>query len=325
MANRPAILPVLKQTFKEAGEDKIPRLAAALSYYTVLSLSPLLVVAIAVAGLVFGQEAAQGQITQQLQQVFGAEAGDAVQTLVAHANRPAAGILSTVVGVVVLLFGASGVFGELQDSLNIIWEVTPRPDRGFKGMVKDRFFSFSMVLGVAFLLLVSLVISTVLAAVGTWFESAFGAPTWVWHGVNFVVSLLIIAVLFALLFKIVPDVKIGWRDVSVGAVVTALLFTVGKYLIGLYVGKAGVASPYGAAGSLMVIVIWVYYSAHLLFIGAEFTQVYARASGAKVEPDRNAIELSEVARVQQGIAHDDVKTAAAKNADRPSSGQPRPA
>lgn len=323
MTKRPALLPILKQTVKEAGEDKIPRLAAALSYYTVLSLSPLLVVAIAVAGLVFGQEAAQGQITGQLQQVFGPEAGDALQTLVAKANRPSAGIVGTVVGVVVLLFGASGVFGELQDSLNVIWEVTARPDRGFKGMVKDRFFSFTMVLGVAFLLLVSLVISTVLAAVGSWFETALGLPTWAWSGINFAVSLLIITLLFGMLFKVVPDVKIGWRDVRVGALVTALLFTVGKYLIGLYMGKAGIASPYGAAGSLMVIVVWVYYSAHLLFIGAEFTQVYARATGAKIEPDRNAVDLTEVARIQQGIAHDEVvKTAAAKTTDDSGNGPP---
>lgn len=311
MNKRPALLPVLKETLKQAGEDKIPRLAAALSYYTVLSLSPLLVVAIAVAGLVFGQQAAQGQITQQLQQVFGPEAGDALQTLVAHANKPGAGVISTVVGAVVLLFGASGVFGELQDSLNTIWEVTPRPDRGIMGIIRDRFFSFTMVVGVAFLLLVSLVISAVLAALGTWFESALGLPTWAWHVVNFAASFVIIAGLFALLFKVVPDVKISWRDVRVGAAVTALLFTIGKYLIGLYVGKAGVASPYGAAGSLMVIVVWVYYSAHLLFFGAEFTQVYAHATGADVKPDNNAIALSEMARVQQGIPHSEVKAEAA--------------
>jgi membrane protein len=314
MKQRPRLLTVLKQTLKEAGEDKIPRLAAALSYYTVLSLSPLLVVAIAVAGLVFGQQAAQGQITQQLQQVFGPEAGDALQTLVAHANKPGAGVVSTVVGALVLLFGASGVFGELQDSLNLIWEVTPRPDRGIKGIIRDRFFSFSMVLGVAFLLLVSLVISAALSAVGNWFDSAFGLPTWIWHGVNLAVSLLVASVLFGLVFKVVPDVKVDWSAVWVGAAVTALLFTIGKYLIGLYVGKAGVASPYGAAGSLMVIVVWVYYSAHLLFFGAEFTQVYARASGAKVEPDRNAVDLNEAARIEQGIPHADVKAELAKGA-----------
>ena len=314
MTQRPRLLAVLKQTLKEAGEDKIPRLAAALSYYTVLSLSPLLVVAIAVAGLVFGQQAAQGQITQQLQQVFGPEAGDALQTLVAHANKPGAGIVSTVVGAVVLLFGASGVFGELQDSLNLIWEVTPRPNRGIKGIIRDRFFSFSMVLGVAFLLLVSLVISAALSAVGNWFDSALGLPTWIWHGVNLAVSLLVASVLFGLVFKVVPDVKVDWSAVWVGATVTALLFTIGKYLIGLYVGKAGVASPYGAAGSLMVIVVWVYYSAHLLFFGAEFTQVYARASGAKVEPDRNAVDLNEAARIEQGIPHADVKAELAKGA-----------
>lgn len=297
-----SLLEIVKKTISEVGEDKVPRLAASLSYYTLLSLSPLLVLAIAAAGLVFGEEAARGQIAQQLRQVFGAEAGDAIQAMVAHANQPGSGVLGTVVGVVVLFFGASGVFGELQDSLNTIWEVAPRPGRGVLGLVKDRFFSFTMVIGVAFLLLVSLVISAALAAMGQWL-STFAGVEWLWQGVNFVVSLAMITLLFALVFKVIPDVKIRWRDVWIGASVTAVLFTVGKFLIGLYVGKTGVASPYGAAGSLVVIVIWVFYSAHILFIGAEFTQVYARALGSRVEPSRGAVPVTEEARAQQGIPH----------------------
>ena len=294
---------ILKRTVSEAGEDKIPRLAASLSYYTLLSLSPLLVLAIAVAGLVFGDEAARGQIAQQLQAVFGPEAGEAIQTMIAHAKKPESGVIGTVVGVVVLLFGASGVFGELQDSLNTIWEVAPRPGRGILGFVKDRFFSFTMVLGVAFMLLVSLVISASLAALGDWLSATVSGAEWVWQGVNFLISLALVSLLFALLFKVVPDVKIRWRDVWVGATVTALLFAIGKFLIGLYVGKAGVASPYGAAGSLVVLVVWVFYSAHILFIGAEFTQVYARVNGAKLEPARGAVKLTEAARAEQGIPH----------------------
>jgi membrane protein len=284
---------LVKRTVDEAGEDKIPRMAAALSYYTVLSLSPLLVVAIAVAGIVFGEDAARGQIAQQLQQVFGPEAGEAIQAMIVHAKKPSSGIIGTVVGGIVLLLGASGVFGELQESLNTIWEVAPRPNRGILGIVKDRFFSFTMVLGVAFLLLVSLLVSAGLAALGTWFSAQFAGVEWIWQVVNFAVSLGIITLLFALVFKVVPDVKIALKDVWMGAAVTAALFSLGKFLIGYYVGKAGVASPFGAAGSLMVIVIWVYYSAHILFIGAEFTQVHARASGARIEPDRDAVELTE--------------------------------
>jgi membrane protein len=297
------LLTLAKKTFAEAGEDKIPRLAASLSYYTLLSLSPLLVLAVAAAGLLFGEEAARGQIAHQLQQVFGPEAGDAIQAMLAHAKQPGSGVLGTVIGVIVLLFGASGVFGELQDSLNTIWEVAPRPGRGVLGIVKDRFFSFTMVLGVAFLLLVSLVVSAALAALGQWFSSSVAGVEWLWQGVNFVVSLAMITLLFALVFKVVPDVKIRWRDVWLGASVTAVLFSLGKFLIGLYVGKAGVASPYGAAGSLVVIVVWVFYSAHILFIGAEFTQVVARALGSPVEPKRGAIPVTEEARAQQGIPH----------------------
>ncbi|MET0592158.1 MAG: YihY/virulence factor BrkB family protein, partial [Polyangiaceae bacterium] len=191
---------------------------------------------------------------------------------------------------------------ELQDSLNTIWEVAPKPGRGVLGIVKDRFFSFTMVLGVAFLLLVSLVVSAGLAALGQWL-SGVADVEWAWQGVNFIVSLAMVALLFGLLFKVVPDVKVRWRDVWLGATVTALLFSIGKFLIGLYVGKAGVASPYGAAGSLVVLVVWVFYSAHILFIGAEFTQVYARATGAPIEPKRGAIALSEEARKEQGIPH----------------------
>ena len=304
VAERPAsdksLLSLVKKTISEAGDDKIPRLAASLSYYTLLSLSPLLVLSVAAAGLVFGEEAARGQIAAQLQQVFGQEAGEAIQTMVAHAKQPGSGVLGTIFGLVVLLFGASGVFGELQDSLNTIWEVQPKPGRGILGVVRDRFLSFTMVLGVAFMLLVSMVISAALSALGNWLSDFVGVE-WLWQGVNFVISLGLITGLFALIFKVVPDVRIRWRDVWMGAAVTAALFTIGKFLIGLYIGKAGVASPYGAAGSLVVIVVWVFYSAHILFIGAEFTQVYARALGAPIEPARGAIAVTDEARAQQGI------------------------
>ncbi|HMI83445.1 MAG TPA: YihY/virulence factor BrkB family protein [Polyangiaceae bacterium] len=294
-----SVLALVKRTFSEAGDDKIPRLAASLAYYTLLSLSPLLVLAVAVAGLVFGEDAARGQIGQQLQEVFGPEAGEAIQSMLANAKKPESGVLGSIVGIVVLLFGASGVFGELQDSLNTIWEVQPKPGRGILGIVKDRFLSFTMVLGVAFLLLVSLVISAGLAAVGKWFTSLDGVE-WIWQIANFAISLGLITLLFALVFKVIPDVKIRLRDVWLGALVTGALFTLGKFLIGLYVGKAGVASPYGAAGSLVVLVVWVFYSAHILFIGAEFTQVHVRAKGASVEPSRGAVAVTEEAKSSAG-------------------------
>jgi membrane protein len=297
------VVRLVKKSLSEASEDKIPRLAAALSYYTLLSLSPLLALALVVAGSVFGIDAARGQIARELHSVFGPQASDAIQALVANVHRPGTDVLSAVAGGIVLLIGSSGVFGELQDSLNTIWEVAPRPDRGLKGILRDRFFSFTMVVGVAFLLLVSLVISAALAAIGHWFSGRFAGSEAIWHLVNALVSVGVIAGLFALVFKVVPDVTIAWKDVWIGATVTAALFVLGKLLIGLYVGKAAVASPFGAAGSLVVIVVWVYYSAHILFLGAEFTQVYARDCGSRITPARGAVPLTEQARANLGMPH----------------------
>ncbi len=310
-------LSLVKDTASDWQEDKASRLAAALAYYTLLSIAPLLVIAVSVAGLVFGEQAARGQISEQLRTLAGPQAGSAIESLLANARTPEAGIVSTVVGVVVLLFGASGVFGELQDALNTIWEVAPKPGRGIVGVIKDRFFSFTMVLGVAFLLLVSLALSAMLAALGGTVQSHLPGGEAVWQLVHFAVSFAMVAVLFALMFKVIPDVKIGWRDVWVGAVATALLFTLGKFLLGLYLGRSSVASPYGAAGSLVVLVIWVYYSAQILFFGAEFTQVYARTFGSRIVPTKNAIPLDAAARAQQGLVSEDAKTAAAKERPRP--------
>jgi len=279
---------ILKETGSDWSKDDATRLAAALAYYTVLSIAPLLVVAVSVAGLVFGEEAARGQIAAQLSGVVGPQAGEGIQTLLSNAKSPDEGVLGSIIGLVVLLFGASGVFGELQASMNEIWKVEPKPGMGVLGFLRARFFSFSMVLGVAFLLLVSLMLSAVLAGIGGAFTSALPGGAWLWEGVNFFVALGVITVLFALIFKVVPDVKIEWRDVWIGAAVTALLFSIGKFGLGLYLGRASVASPYGAAGSLIVLVIWVYYAAQILFMGAEFTQVYARHRGSRIEPSKHA-------------------------------------
>ena len=288
---------ILKQTGTDWSTDNATRLSASLAYYTVLSLAPMLVLGVSVAGIVFGEEAARGQIADELASVVGPEAGKGIQTLLSNARSPDQGIIGSVIGIVVLLFGASGVFGELQSSLNEIWKVEPKPGRGVWGFIQQRFFSFSCVLGVAFLLLVSLVVSAVLTGVGSAFSHALPGGAWLWQVVNFVLSLAIITGLFALIFKVVPDVQIAWRDVWMGAFVTALLFSLGKFGLGLYLGRASVSSPYGAAGSLVVLVIWVYYAAQILFMGAEFTQVYAAHRGARIEPSAHAVPIEMVKKV----------------------------
>jgi len=227
--------------------------------------------------------------------MMGNEAGAAVASILAHAKSAHANILGTVVGLLVLFFGASGVFSELQDSMNAVWRVKPKPGRAVVTLIKARFFSFAMVFGVAFLLLVSLVMSTALNIVGTFLSNGLPGGSALWAVVNFAISLAVIALLFALIFKVVPDVKIAFRDVWLGGLLTALLFTGGKTLIGVYLGKAGVASPYGAAGSLVVLVVWVYYSAQILFFGAEFTRVYAQERGASVAPGTHAVSTEEPA------------------------------
>ncbi len=292
---------LVKETGEDWLEDKASRLAAALAFYTLLSLAPLLILAVSVAGLFFGEEAARGEIAGQLSAMLGPEAADSIQTVLANAKAPSSGVIGTIVGVALLIFGASGVFGELQDSLNVVWEVQPKPGRGIKGFLRDRFFSFTLVLGVAFLLLVSLVVSAGLAAVGNVFSSRLPGGEALWHVINFVVSIGTITVLFALIFKVVPDVTIAWRDVWIGAIVTAALFTLGKFAIGLYLGRSSLASPFGAAGSVVVLVVWVYYSAQILFFGAEFTQVYARHHGSRIEPTKNAAPITADAKAQMGI------------------------
>jgi membrane protein len=292
---------LVKETGEDFIEDNATRLAAALAYYTLLSLAPLIVIALAIAGLAVDQEATRDRLGTELGAVVGPSGAGAVQAIVESAKTPSTGVLSSVLGVIVLLFGASGVFGELQGALNTIWEVAPKPGRGIWGTVRDRLFSFAMVMGVAFLLLVSLLLSTALAAVGRFLESTLPGGEAVWQILNFVLSFAVVSALFAVTFKVVPDVKMKWRDVWIGAVATAFLFTVGKFLIGLYLGKSSVASSYGAAGSLVLLVIWVYYSSLILFAGAEFTQVYARHFGSKIQPSENAVPLTGEARAQMGM------------------------
>jgi membrane protein len=280
---------LVKDTGTEWYEDECPRKAASLAYYTLLSTAPLVVFSITLAGVLYGQEAARGQIAEQLASVVGPQAASAIQGVARNAHQSDSGPMSTIVGVIVLLFGASGVFGELQTALNSIWGVKPKPGRGWKGLLRDRFLSFTMVLGVAFILLVSLLLSAAVSAFGSYLSHALPGGEALWQIFNFAFSLGVVAGLFALIFKVVPDAEVRWRDVWVGALVTALLFTIGKFLVGLYLGKSSFASSYGAAGSIVALVVWVYYASQILFLGAAFTRVYARLFGAGIRPSPQAV------------------------------------
>ncbi len=283
-------LALFKQTVSEFSSDKVPRLGAALAYYTIFSLAPLLLIAIAIAGLAFGEEAARNQVFAQLKGVLGPLAAKAVQEMVENAAKPASGAMATVIGIVTLIFGASGVFGQLKEALNTIWDVKPKKTPGILGFIKQRFLSAAMVLGMGFLLLVSLVIDAAIAAI-----VPHGAV--VWEALQLIVLLGVVTVLFAAIFRFLPDLKIEWRDVWLGAFLTALLFVIGKFALGLYLGKSAVASTYGAAGSLVVLLLWVYYSAQILLFGAEFTQVYANSKKDSVAAAAPAAEPTAEAAV----------------------------
>jgi membrane protein len=287
---------VLKQTFSEWMEDQAPTLGAALAYYTVFSLAPLLIISISIAGLVFSKEAAQGQIFDQLRGLLGDESGRAMEVMVQNASaEPATGLVATLLGFVTLLFGASGVFAQLQMSLNTIWGVQPKPGRGILGIIQDRILSFGFILVVGFLLLVSLLLTAAIAFVGHRFGDMVPGMEALVQILNSIFSLAVIALLFAMIFKFLPDAKIAWRDVWIGAFITAALFTLGKFALGLYLGRSGVGSSYGAAGSLIVLLLWVFFSSQIVFFGAEFTQVYANRFGSRVAPSGNAVAVSKQA------------------------------
>jgi membrane protein len=278
-----------KQTFVEWSNDKGGRLGAALSYYTVFSLAPLLLLVIAIAGLAFGRDAAEGRLFGQLSGLIGDDAARLIQAAVAKANQTKGGVLGTVAGIAVLLVGATGVVVELQGALNAVWKVEPKPNRGVWGLVRTRLLSMGMILSMGFLLLVSLVVSAALAAISGWLRGVIGDVAMLGWFIDAAVALVVISTLLALIYKILPDAKVAWRDVWVGAVATAILFMIGKYVIGLYVGRASVGSAFGAAGSLAVLLVWIYYSAQIVLLGAEFTRVYANRFGAKVRPSSQAV------------------------------------
>lgn len=289
------LFPILKTTFSNWNAHNAPRLGAALAFYTILSLSPLIILTIGLAGLAFSRSTAQAHIVTDVQGMIGVEGAKAVQTMLANSQRPAAGILGSILGLLSLFFGASGVFGELRSALNMIWDVQPDESAGILGLLRERIFSFGMVLSIGFLLMVSLVFSTVLAAMGKFFGSLLPLPASVLMIFNFLVSFVGIAALFALIFRFVPAAKVEFRKVWPGALATALLFTLGKTLIGLYLGKSSVGSPYGAAGSVIIVIVWVYYSAQIFFFGAEFTHAYASTHSPAREGDARTTSHSAAA------------------------------
>ena len=273
--------PLIKEAVTAWVDDYAPSMGAALSYYTVFSLAPVLLIVISVAGLIFGAEAARGEIFGQLRGLMGTDAAKAIEDILTSVNKPAEGVTGTAIGLVLLFIGATTVFGELQDALDRIWRAPERDKTsGWWGLIRARLLSFGMILGIAFLLIVSLVLSAATAALGKWWSGAFGSWEVLAQAVNLLLGYAVTTVAFAMIYKIMPRVKIRWHDVWLGAAVTALLFTVGRFLIGLYIGKSGIASGFGAAGSLVIIFVWVYYSAQIFLLGAEFTWVYARKFGS---------------------------------------------
>ena len=294
---------LIKDTFSEWSEDKAPRLSAALAYYTAFSLAPILVIVIAIVGLVLDRGTVQESVIQQVGGLAGSGGADLIRTMLEASQDFGANLMAMIIGIAALIFGATGVFGALQDALNTMWEVAPKPKQGILGFIKSRFFSFAMVIVVGFLLLVSLVISAALVALNEWSLALLPGFEVVFQILNVITSFLVITLLFALLFKYVPDAEIKWRDVWLGAVITALLFSIGKQAIGLYLGNSDPGSKFGGAGALVIILLWVYYSAMILFLGAEFTQVYANTFGSKVVPAEDAVRLTEERRTQQGIPH----------------------
>ena len=287
LSNLPTIL---KLTYQDWQEDNASRLSAALAYYTVFSLAPLLAIVIAITGLIWETEAIRMQILSQVQDLIGPEGADFVATLIAAKGSPAEGIAALLLGIITLLFGALGVFNELHTSLNLIWNIKVEKTKGFLASVKkllmDRFLSFAMILVIGFLLLVSLVVTAALSATQETIGDVFPLSELLWQIVNLALSIGVGTILFALMFKFLPDAEIAWHDAWIGAIVTSFFFSIGKAAIGIYLGNSAVGSTFGAAGSLVLLLLWIYYSAQILFFGAEFTQVYANQYGSKIAPAR---------------------------------------
>lgn len=324
--NFKTVIDLLKETYSEWSEDKASRLAAAIAYYTAFSMAPLIILTLVILGLFFQSDVAESHIMAQITSMVGEDGASVFQDIMQNASRPSGLTAAAIIGIATLLFGASGVFGALQDAMNTVWGVAPKPGRGLWGMIESRFLSFTMVLGLGFLLLVSLVLSAALGAMSEFVSSYFEEYVIIGQILNFLISFGFITLLFAMIFKILPDVEIAWGDVWIGAIVTSLLFTVGKFLIGLYLGQQSFGSTYGAAGSILIVLLWIYYSAQILLLGAEFTQVYARRFGSRIVPDKDAVPLDKEMRAKQGIPKTEQVEEAARQQEgvtQPSPERPR--
>ena len=281
----PASVRMFRSALRAWWDDDAPRLGASLAYYTLFAIAPILLVATAIAGMVFGAEAVRGEIVGQLDQLIGREGARAVQSLLEGASQRRTGIVATVFGSIAFVVAATGAFLELQGALNTIWRVKPNPGTNLKVFLIDRVRSFGLVVAIGFLLMVSLAVTAALAALNGWLAQYAPAVPLLWSAVSMFVSLMVTTGLFALLFRFLPDVHLGWRDVMTGALATAVLFTIGQQLIGLYLGQSSMASTYGAAGSVMILLLWVYYSCQIVLFGAEFTRVYAQRHGTRPPPE----------------------------------------
>lgn len=278
---------ILTTTIKNWSNDNVTRSAAALAYYTAFSLAPFLVMCIAFTSLIVGKDSAQNQILLQVGGIVGTQSAGQIHLMVENASKPSTSIIATIIGVGLFLFGMMGVFGQLRDGLNTIWGVREKDQPSLLKKFKRRFFSFTTIMGVGFLFLVSLVLSTIITSWSEYMSSELPGFETIWIVIDFIISFIITSVLFAFLFKTLPDVLIKWKDIWTGAIVTALLFTIGKFCLELYLSHNDIGSLYGAAGSLIVILVWVYYSSQILFFGAEFTKVYSLANGKSIAPAKD--------------------------------------
>ncbi len=296
---------VVLRTFKGAArawwDDDCTRLGASLAYYTLFAIAPIMLVATAIAGMVFGHDAVRGEIVSQLDHLVGREGALAVQGLLEAAAQRPSGVVATLIGGITFLIASTGAFLELQVAFNTIWRVKPRPTGHLYAFVMDRVRSFGLVVAIGFLLLVSLTVTAALAALNAWLFSVSPTDAYLWTIVNTLVSIVVTTGLFALLLRFLPDVGLRWRDVTTGAVVTAVLFTIGQQVIGLYLGQSRIASSYGAAGSMMILLLWVYYSCQILLFGAEFTRVWAARHGVKVKPEEFAVKDPEAVQPKSAL------------------------
>lgn len=278
-----------KSTFKCFSEDKAVRLAAALAYYAIFSIGPLLFIMLIIAGAIFGEEQVKQALHQQISSMMGEKAGGTIESMM-NARKITGSLVTTIIGIVTLVLGATGVFGELQDALNTVWKVKAKPNAGIWAYLRNRFLSLSMVLGLGFLLLISMVLTTAAEAASHRLSNLFHVPGAMVAALSAVVSYIVVTIFFSLLFKYLPDVKVRWKPVLIGAIVTAALFTIGRYALSMYLGKQATSSSYGAAGSVVVILLWVYYASVIMFVGAEFTQAYANEMGMAIQPNEYAVK-----------------------------------